>query len=175
MEHTFGSWVEVSIYRNPASSPLSLSMRFDANRANNTRDFGRVSAAFRVSSNLNSFAVFWSHRGLGVGRWSAAGLYQQSSAVPAPGDRHIFSVIPRRLEIQPVIEALVLAAADVLFDPPAQPACPGSALTSAGRPPDAPARRANVFKETGAPSTAPTWCAGWHGGVVLGAVATTMW
>src|SRR5258707_9917364 len=73
MEHTFGSWVEVSIYRNPASSPLSLSMRFDANRANSTRDFGRVSAAFRVSSNLNPCAVFWSHRGLGVGRWSAAG------------------------------------------------------------------------------------------------------
>src|SRR5258705_6277693 len=84
MEHTFGSWVEVSIYRNPASSPLSLSMRFDANRANNTRDFGRVSAAFRVSSNLNPCAVFWSHWGLGVGRWSAAGLDPQSSAVCLP-------------------------------------------------------------------------------------------
>src|SRR5258705_9811039 len=115
MEHTFGSWVDVSIYRNPASSPLSLSMRFDANRANNTRDFGSVSAAFRVSSKLNPCAYFGA---IGDWAWGAGAPpgSTRSHRLCLPQGTATFFVIPRWLEIQPVIEAPVLAAADVLFD-----------------------------------------------------------
>ena len=57
---------------------------------------------------------------LGTGR----GALERRRALPAvigcacPRGPPHFSVIPRWFETQPVIEALVLAAADVLFDPP---------------------------------------------------------
>jgi hypothetical protein len=92
-------------------------MRFDANRANNTRDFGRVSAAFRVSSNLNPCAYFGA---IGDWAWGAGAPPGSTSShrLCLPQGTATFFVIPRWLETQPVIEALVLAAADVLFDPP---------------------------------------------------------